>query len=179
MLQRLHVSELAMAHDMPRAGHSHTGRALCAVVAEQCLRIWKTPAFSKTARPTKKYTRPARPPHPVQAPPHLLHTSEAAFELAGAHGMTSAGHSHTGGALCAVVAECCLLLLWKSPQTGGKTSTPHNTCPTLLQPPVQSHHICCIVHWILPWPMACPGLATYTLAGLCALWLPPRTGNLH
>ena len=36
--------------------------------------------------------------------------AEAAFDLAVPHGMLRAGHSHTGRALCAVVAECCLLL---------------------------------------------------------------------
>jgi len=34
----------------------------------------------------------------------------------------------------------------------------------------------------LQYPTACPGLATHTLAGLCALWLPSAassSGNLH
>ena len=65
---------------------------------------------------------PVLPLAPVQAPPHLLHASGAAFDLAVPHGMPRAGHSHTGGALCAVAAECCFLL-WKSPQTG-KPTTP-------------------------------------------------------
>ena len=42
------VFSLAVAYGMPRAGHSHTGRALCAVVAEQYLYKWKTLALSKT-----------------------------------------------------------------------------------------------------------------------------------
>ena len=58
----------------------------------------------------------ALPSPPVQAPPLLLHTAEATFDLAVPHGMPRAGHSHTGRALCAVVAECCLLL-WTAPQT--------------------------------------------------------------
>ena len=48
------VFDLAVAHGMPRAGHSHTGRALCAVVAERRLYICKTPAFSKAAHPTNQ-----------------------------------------------------------------------------------------------------------------------------
>ena len=47
---------------------------------------------------------------PVQAPPDLLTTAQGAFDLAVAKDMPRAGHSHTGRALCAVVAECCLLL---------------------------------------------------------------------
>jgi len=61
------------------------------------------------------------------------------------HGMPRAGHAHTGRALCADVVlavfdECCL----QAPLT-------------------------------LPWTMACLGLATHTLAGLCALCLPINT----
>ena len=47
----------------------------------------------------------ALPQPPVQAPPDLLTTAQGAFDLAVAQGMPRAGHSHTGGALCAVVAE--------------------------------------------------------------------------
>jgi len=48
----------------------------------------------------------ALPQPPVQAPPDLLTTAQGVFDLAVAQGMpTRAGHSHTGGALCAVVAE--------------------------------------------------------------------------
>ena len=47
----------------------------------------------------------AGPQPPVQAPPDLLTTAQGAFDLAVAQGMPRAGHSHTGGALCAVVAE--------------------------------------------------------------------------
>ena len=39
------------------AGHSHTGRALCAVVAERRLHVfWNTPVFSKTAVPHINHT---------------------------------------------------------------------------------------------------------------------------
>ena len=53
----------------------------------------------------KQTTCPALPQHPVQAPPSLLRTAETAFHLAAAHGMPRAGHSHTGIALCTVVAK--------------------------------------------------------------------------
>ena len=48
---------------------------------------------------------PALPQAPVQGEPNLLQNAEAAFGLAVPHGMPRAGHSHTGRALCAVVAE--------------------------------------------------------------------------
>ena len=54
-------------------------------------------------------TCPALLQPPVQTPPHhLLHTAEAALELAVPHGIPRAGHSHTGRALCTVVATQCL-----------------------------------------------------------------------
>ena len=47
--------DLVLTHDMPRAGRSHTGRALCAVEAECCHLLWKSPqTSSKTAPPTTK-----------------------------------------------------------------------------------------------------------------------------
>ena len=83
----LHTAEPAFAlfvsNGMPRAGHSHAGRALCTVVAEWHLRL----------------------KHPVQAPPHLLNTARAASDLAMANGMPRAGHSHTGSVLCTVVVK--------------------------------------------------------------------------
>ena len=114
-----------MPYDIPRAGHSHTGRALCAVVAECCLLPCESSQTGKTATPTT--TSPALLQHPAQAPPLQLHTAEAKFDLLVPHYMTRAGQSHTGMPLCAVVAECCLLL-WKSPRTG-KTQPPQTTCP--------------------------------------------------
>ena len=111
--------DLAVPNGMSRAGHSHTGRALCAVVAECCLLLWKSPQTGITTTPTNH-----------------LHTADAAFELAVPHGMPRAGHSHTGRALYAADAECCLLL-WKSSQTG-RTATPTNHLPSCLpQPQVQ------------------------------------------
>ena len=73
------------------------------MVAEQRLHIWKTPAFNKTTYPHKPRTYPALLQHPVQATTNLMHGAEAVFELAVAHGMPRADHSHTGRALCAVV----------------------------------------------------------------------------
>ena len=63
------------------------------------------------------------------APPHLLHTAEAVFDLAVAHGMSRAGHTHTGRALCTVVVgERCLV----SSKTSeiSKTATPTNHLPS-------------------------------------------------
>ena len=115
--QLLHTAEaafdLAVPHGMPGAGHSHTGRALCAVVAECCLLLWTAPQTGKPATPTSHLPGPAAGPS-AGPTPTLRHTAEATFDLALPHGMPRAGHSHTGRALCAVVAECCLLL-WKSP----------------------------------------------------------------
>ena len=124
----LHTTEtaydLAVPHGIPRAGHSHTGRALCAVVAESCLLLWKSTEIGKTAIPTNHLSSPAAAPS-AGSPPHLLHTAEAASDFGVPNYMPRrTGHSHTGRALCAVVAECCLLL-WKPPQTG-KTATPTN-----------------------------------------------------
>ena len=41
----------------------------------------------------------------------LLHTAEAAFDLAVPHGMPRAGHSHTGRALC--TRDYCISKKWK------------------------------------------------------------------
>ena len=68
---------------------------------------------------------PALPQPLMQAPPYLLHTAEAAFYHAVPHGLLRSEHPLTGRALCAVVAECCLLFSTKSPLTG-KTATPTN-----------------------------------------------------
>ena len=47
----------------------------------------------------------AVPQPPVQAPADLLTTVQGAFDLAVTQGIPRAGHSYTGGALCAVVAQ--------------------------------------------------------------------------
>ena len=90
-------------------------------------------------------TCPAKPQYPVQAPPYLLHTAGAAFELAVAHGMPMAGHSPIGRALCAVVAEWCL----------------HNTCNTLAfsKTTIPTNH--------LPSPAAAPSAGSTTPAAHC------------
>ena len=112
------------------------------------------PKPGKNAPPQTTCTAPLPQP-PVQAPPPLLHTAEAAFDLAVPHGMPRAGHSHTGRALCAVVAECCLLL-WKSPQTG-KTATPTNHLPGPAAAPSAgpttpaAHSRGCILPCSAPW----------------------------
>ena len=64
----------------------------------------------------------------MQGPPHLLHTVEAAFDLAVSRCMPRAGHSHTGRTPRALVAECCLLL-WEAPHTD-KTANPTTHLPS-------------------------------------------------
>ena len=153
------------------------------MIAERCLLLWNSPQTGKTAAPPRT-TCQALPLPPVQAPPHLLHTTETAFDLAVPHSMLRAGHSHNGRALCAVVAECCLLLF--NPLQTGKNRIPHKPpaqpCRSLQLRPQKT---CCILqrlHLILQCPVACPEMATPTLAGLCALWLlsaASSSGNLH
>ena len=118
---------------------------------------------------------PARSQHPVQDPPHLLHTAIIAFDIAVAHGMPGIGYSSRAGrTLCAVVAERCLHI-WKTPAFSKSTSP----APIASAQPGRStqcrlHQTCCTqqrLHLTLQWPMTCPRLATHTLAGLCALWL--------
>ena len=59
-----------------------------------------------------------------------MNTAKDALDLAVPYGMPRAGYSHNGQALCADVAERCLLLLWKSPQTDKTTTTPTNHLPS-------------------------------------------------
>ena len=54
---------------MPWTGHLHTGRALCAVVAERLLHIWKTSSIQQNRTPHKP---PAQPRHSTQC--RLHHT---------------------------------------------------------------------------------------------------------
>ena len=85
-------------------------------------------ASGKLQQSAKPYppqsTCPAQLQHPVQAPPHLLHTAEAAFDLA----VARAGHSFTGKALCAVVANL-RFHSWKTPALS-KTAPPTNHLPS-------------------------------------------------
>ena len=99
--------------------------------------------------------------------------------------MPRAGKSHTGRALCAVATECCLLLLWKSPQPGINRNHHKPPSQPCRSPQCRLHHSCYILQRLyltLQCPMACPGLATHTLAGLCALRLlstASSSENLH
>ena len=93
--------DLSVHRLMARARYPHTGRALCTLVDERCLHGCKTPAFSKTTAPHT--TCSAWPQHPVQAPANPLCDAVATFDLAVAHGMPRAAHSHTCRALCAAV----------------------------------------------------------------------------
>ena len=67
--------ELAMPHDMPRAGQKYSGRAMCAVVTEHCLLIWKTPKPHKTAPPTNHLPSPAAAPSAGCTTPVALKTT--------------------------------------------------------------------------------------------------------
>ena len=127
---------------------------------------------SSTPQPPQ-ITCPAKPRYPVEAPSHLLYSADAAFDLEVHHGIPRAGHSHTGRALCAVVADCCLLLYEISThrQNGNPKKPPAQPCRS---PQCRLHHPCCTQHTLyftLQCSMACPGLATHTLAGLYMLWL--------
>ena len=99
------VFDAAVPHCMPRAGHSHTGTVLCAVVAKQHLHICLANSSIQKNRIQPQTTCPARSEHPVQLPPHLLRTAEPALNLAVAHGMLRANQEHTVRSLCAVVFE--------------------------------------------------------------------------
>jgi len=87
-----------------------------------------TPAakLKHSAKPQHPQTTcPAQPQHPVEVPAQLLHTAEAAFDLAVAHGMLRSGHSQTGRALCAMVGEQHLQSCSKT-QAFSKTAVPSN-----------------------------------------------------
>ena len=152
---------------------THTRAGLCA--------LWLPSAASssgqlhKPANPQPpQATCPARPQAPVQAPTKLRYTAEAAFDLAVPHGMPRAGYPRTGRALCAVLAECCYHLyeISTQQQNGTPRKQPAHPCRS---PQCRTLHNCCTLqrlHLTLQCTTACPGLATHTLAELCALWLP-------
>ena len=101
-MQRIHLT-LLCPMVCPGLG-THTLAGLCA------LRLPSAASSSGNLhRPRKPHppqtTCSALPQPPVQAPPHLLHTTEAHFDLVVANDMPRAGHSHTGRALCAVFAK--------------------------------------------------------------------------
>ena len=82
---------------------THTLTGLCAqwLPSTACI----TEGLQNVTKPEEaSQTTCAAVPQPlVQASLDLLATAQAAFDLAVAQGMPRAGHSHTGGALCAVV----------------------------------------------------------------------------
>ena len=93
---------------------THTLVGLCA--------LWLASAASSSGnlhkpgktQPPQNTCGPALWQPPVPAQPHLLRPAKPAFDPTVPHGRPRAGHSHTGRALYAVVAEC-YLLVWKSP----------------------------------------------------------------
>ena len=126
-LQRLH---LTLQCPMPYPGlATHTLAGLCA--------LWLRSAASssgnlhKPAKPqTPQTTCPSLLLPPVQALPHLAHSEKAAFNLAVLHDKPRDGHSRTGRALCAVVAECCALWLLSAVLPKNATPTNHLPSPT-------------------------------------------------
>ena len=164
---------------------THTLTRLCA--------LWLLSAASSSSGKLHKTTKsqppnttcPALPQPQSRGLPHLLSTVEAVFDLAVPHGMLRVGHSHAGRALCAVVAECCLLLWRKSPQTG-QNAIPRNHPPGPAADPnagpsIPTSHCRYCIRPTVPNCMPRAGHAD-TLAGLCALWLPSAassSGNLH
>ena len=98
----LHTAEAAFDHAlaccMPRAGQSHTGRALCTVAAERHLCIWKTLALRKTANP---YTTSAQLGRSSQCRLHHTCFTLQRPHLTWQHLMVSPGlATHTPTGLC-------------------------------------------------------------------------------
>ena len=121
------------------------------------------------------------PQPPVQAPPYLLHVAEAAFDLAVPHGMPRAGQSLTGMGF--VHRSCRVLPPPLDDSINQQNRNPHTPPPTqpCRSPQCRPHHSFCTLqrlHFTLQCLMACPGLATHTLAGPCALWLPSAASSL-
>ena len=120
----LHTAEaafdLAVPHGMLRAGHTHTQAGHCAQ--------WLLSGFSSSGNLQKSSTNPqypqttspALPQHPVQVPPHLLHIAEDSFDFAVPYCMPRDGQSHTGRALCTMVAKRRLLSQKTPEETHGQ-----------------------------------------------------------
>ena len=122
----------------------------------------------------------ARPQRPVlQAPPHLLHTAESAFDLTVADSIPRSG-THTLAGLCALWLPSGASIPGKLHHLV-KPQPQQTTCLALPQQnPVQApsprllHTAEAVL--ALQRPMTCLGLATHALVGLCALlWLPSGT----
>ena len=162
---------------MPRAGHSHTGMALCVVLAWCCLLLWKSPHTCKTASPTNHLHSPATAPKPI--PRHTCCTHQR-LNLTLQCPMVYPGlATHT-------LAGLCTLWLPSAASSSGNLHKPtkpqaqQTTFPALLQPPVQAPPNCGTqqrLHLALQCPMACPGLVTQTLARPCAQWLSSAVGR--
>ena len=146
---------------------THTQAGLCA--------LWLPSTASSSGKlqksikpPSPQTTCPALHQPPVPVTSQQQHTAEAAFDLAVPHGMPRPGHKHTDRAV------------WRAapPQLKNsrkrQTAAPLNHLLSLATASTQQcrlHQACCILqrlHLTLQCPMACPRLATHTLAGLCA-----------
>ena len=134
----------------------------------------------KPAKPQHPQTTyPARPQPPVQAPPHLPHSAGTVFDHAVPHGMPRAGHSYWQGS---VRCGCRVLPPPLETSTNQQNRNTHKPPAQHCRSPQCWPHYMQSLRLTLQCPTACPGLATHTLAVLCALWLPSGTsmpGNLH
>ena len=142
-------------------------------------RVLPPPLEISTHRQNDNPHKPPLPQPPVPDASQLLHAAEAAFDLAVPHGMPRAGHSHTGRALCAMDTESLPppLEITTNRQNRSPHKPPAQPCRC---PQFRPHHTCCTLqrlHLTLQCRMACLGLATHTLAGLCALWLPSAASS--
>ena len=152
---------------------THTLAGLCA--------LWLSSSTSTTTEKLQHYsakpqplqtTCPAQPQHPVQALPHMLQTTETAFDLAVTHGTSRAGHSYTGRAPPQPWhAQGWPLTHWQSSVYSGCQAAPPQLENYSIQknrnphkPPAQPgcstqcrlHHACCTLqrpHLTLQFPM--------------------------
>ena len=128
----------------------------------------------KPAKPQPtQITCTALPHPPVQAPPRLLHTAEAAFYLVVPHCTTRAGYIHWQGSVhCACQAmypQLKNIRKWQNRNPHKKQLPSTSAAPTAGSTSPAAHFW--ELHLTVQCPMACPGLATHALAELCALWL--------
>jgi len=164
---------------MPRAGQSHSGRALCTVVAEWRLHSWKTPAFSKTATPTNHLPSLTTAPSAGSTTPGA-HCSGCIPPCSGQCHVQSWPLIHWKGSVC---SGC-----WRvAPPQPENSSNQQNQNPH--KPPAQPgcstqgrlHHTCRTLQRLhvvaLQWPMAYAGLVIPTMAWPCVLWFPRGTSS--